>query len=73
VLNTYGGYHLAYDLPLQEEDFTEIIDSQVCPREGLNKRVNGLIIILKEFSKTPNMLFMNGVDHARGRKETSPR
>ena len=71
VLNTYAGYHLAYDLPLQEEDFIEYVDGQPFPTEGLKKRVNSVIDILKPFSRCPHLLFMNGVDHSGPQRDIS--
>ncbi len=71
VLNTYGGYHLAYDLPIQEDDFVEYIDGQPFPQEGLKKRVSNLIGTLQPFSKCPHLLFMNGVDHSGPQRNIS--
>ncbi|MCQ2433345.1 MAG: hypothetical protein MJ175_12140, partial [Clostridia bacterium] len=59
-----AGYGEATALPMQEEDFTEVIDGVTYTRDGLRKRVENLRNLRKRNSLSDHMLWLNGIDHS---------
>lgn len=64
MLNTNCGYGEATALPMQNEDFTEVIDGVELHRAGLYNRVNSALNLRIPRADTEHLMWLNGIDHS---------
>lgn len=64
MLYTNAGYGEATALPDCSEDYTEVIDGQSIPREGLQKRIPALVERRAQKADVDHLLWLNGIDHS---------
>ncbi len=64
MLNTNDGYGEVTALPMENEDFTEVIDGVEISRAGLHNRVTSALNLRIPRADTEHLMWLNGIDHS---------
>lgn len=64
MLNTNCGYGEATALPMQDEDFEEVIDGVTIRRAGLDNRVKSMLDLRVPRADSNHLMWLNGIDHS---------
>ncbi len=72
MLYSNSGYGEATAMPDCMEDYTEVIDGQKIPRQGLQKRVPALVDCRTRKADVDHLVWLNGIDHSFAQPDILP-